>query len=33
MLEQEEEIDGKHIYTRIIRVNFDRPSRRRKKRK
>ena len=33
VLEQEEEIDGKRIYTRIIRVNFDRPSRPRKKRK
>jgi len=33
VLEQEEEIDSKRIYTRIIRVNFDRPSRMRKKRK
>jgi len=33
VLEQEEVIDGKRIYTRIIRVNFDRPSRMRKKRK
>jgi hypothetical protein len=32
-LEQEEEVDGKRIYTRIIRVNFDRPSQPRKKRK
>ncbi len=32
-LEQEEEIDGRRIYTRIIRVNFDRPSRPKKKRK
>jgi hypothetical protein len=31
-LEQEEIIEGKRIYTRIIRVNFDRPSRKRKKR-
>lgn len=30
VLEQEEEIEGKRIYTRIIRVNFDRPSRTRK---
>jgi len=33
VLEQQEEIDGKRIYTRIIRVNFNRPSRMRKKRK
>jgi len=31
-LEAEEIIDGKRIVTRIIRVNFERPSRRRKKR-
>jgi hypothetical protein len=31
-LKQEEEIDGKRIYTRIIRVNFDRSSRPKKKR-
>jgi hypothetical protein len=31
-LEQEEQIDGRRIYTRIIRVNFDRPSRPKKKR-
>jgi len=30
VLEQEEEIDGKRIYTRIIRVNFERPSKKRK---
>jgi hypothetical protein len=29
----EQEIDGKRIYTRIIRVNFERPSGRRKRRK
>jgi hypothetical protein len=33
VLEQEEEIEGRRIHTRIIRVNFDRPSRPKKKRK
>jgi hypothetical protein len=33
VLEQEEVIDGKRIFTRIIRVKFERPSRSRKKRK
>jgi hypothetical protein len=32
VLEQEETLEGKRIYTRIIRVKFDRPSRKRKKR-
>ncbi|MCI0691716.1 AAA-like domain-containing protein [candidate division KSB1 bacterium] len=33
VLEEEEVIDGKRIVTRIIRVNFERPSRRKKKKK
>jgi hypothetical protein len=33
VLEEEEVIEGKRIFTRIIRVNFERPSRRKKKRK
>jgi hypothetical protein len=32
VLEEEEIIEGKRIFTRIIRVNFSRPSRSRKKR-
>jgi AAA-like domain len=33
VLEQEEIIDGKRIFTRLIRVNFDRPSRKKKRKK
>jgi hypothetical protein len=33
VLEQEETIDGKRIFTRLIRVNFDRPSRKKKRKK
>jgi hypothetical protein len=33
VLEREETIDGKRIFTHLIRVNFDRPSRRKKRKK
>jgi hypothetical protein len=33
ILEQEEMIDGKRIFTRLIRVNLDRPSKRKKRKK
>jgi hypothetical protein len=33
VLEQEETVGGKRIFTRIIRVNFERPSRRKKRKK
>lgn len=33
VLEQEEMIDGKRIFTRLVRVDFDRPSRKKKRKK